>query len=103
MEKLLGSNFRWESKHYFKFKRGPYIIDFVLEESISEEPLVIPGPVVDLFDPALHVRQEVCLAPGEQALLYDVTAGRPQQGEVNLISASSRIEDLTIQIQVFNL
>ncbi|PRA07781.1 MULTISPECIES: hypothetical protein [unclassified Paenibacillus] len=95
-ERLQDSNFRWEAKHYFKIKRGPYIIASVLEESISEAPLVIPGPVVDLFDPDLHVRQEVRLAPGEQALLYDITAGRPQQEKVSLISASSRIEDLTI-------
>ncbi|WP_068619820.1 hypothetical protein [Paenibacillus tuaregi] len=96
LEKMDGSAFRFESKNYFKIKRGPYIIASVLEESVSEAPLVIAGPVVDLFDPALRVRQEVSLAPGEQALLYDVTAGRPHQGEVKLISASSRIEDLTI-------
>lgn len=49
-----------------------------------------------LFDPVLRVHQEVCLTPGEQALLYDIAAGRPQQGEVSLISASSRIDDLSI-------
>lgn len=96
VDKIYGSHESWKSKNYFKIKRGPYIIASVLEESVSEEALVIPGPVVDLFDPVLRVLQEVRLAPGEQALLYDVTAGRPQHGKVKLISASSRIENLTI-------
>ncbi|MFB5676223.1 hypothetical protein [Paenibacillus terreus] len=96
VDKIYGSHKPWKSKNYFKIKRGPYIIASVLEESVSEEALVIPGPVIDLFDPVLRVLQEVRLAPGEQALLYDVTAGRPQHGKVKLISASSRIENLTI-------
>ncbi|WP_127535809.1 hypothetical protein [Paenibacillus illinoisensis] len=86
---------QWEPRPYFKMRRGPYIIVSTLNESVSEEPLVISGPVVDLFDSKLSVLSQVVLKPGEQALLYDVESGRPATGEVSLIAASSRIESLS--------
>ena len=49
---------------------------------------------MDLFDSKLSVLDQVTLSPGKQALLYDVEAGRPLDGKVSLIAASSRIEDL---------
>ena len=87
---------QWESRPFFKIRRGPYIIVSALDESVSEEPLVISGPVVDLFDSKLPVLRQVVLKPGEQALLYDVESGRPAAGEVSLIAASSRIEALSV-------
>ncbi|WJH29556.1 hypothetical protein N6H13_01835 [Paenibacillus sp. CC-CFT742] len=86
---------QWQPRPYFKIRRGPYIIASALNESVCEEFLVIPGPVVDLFDSKLSVLSQVVLKPGEQALLYDVEAGRPTNGEVSLIAASSRIESLS--------
>ncbi|WP_418041615.1 hypothetical protein [Paenibacillus xylanilyticus] len=86
---------QWEPRPYFQIRRGPYIIVSALNESVSEEPLVISGPVVDLFDSKLSVLSQVVLKPGEQALLYDVESGRPATGEVSLIAASSRIESLS--------
>ncbi|MFB9279788.1 hypothetical protein [Cohnella cellulosilytica] len=85
----------WRAKHYFKLRRGPYVIAAAMEESVADEPLEIEGPVVDLFDPALPVKRNVRLAPGKQSLLFDVEAGRPKSGEAAVISASSRIEELT--------
>lgn len=99
---LHGSDLKWEPKHYFKSKRGPYIIASVLEESITDVPLVIPGPVVDMFDPALPIIHEVSLEPGKQSLLYDVETGRPPKGEIALISASSRVESLTLSDKGFS-
>ncbi|MEK3780595.1 hypothetical protein [Paenibacillus sp. FSL R5-0810] len=92
---LSGDDSCWKPKNYYKIRRGPYWVAAVLEESISSDPLVIRGPVVDVFDPQLGVLTEVRLDPGQQALLYDVEAGRPPEGEVAVISASSRVEDLT--------
>jgi hypothetical protein len=83
---------RWQPKHVFRLRRGPYHIAAVLDESVSDEPLVIQGPVVDLFEPELPVKQEVRISPGEQALLYDLERERPSGGEVRLIAASSRID-----------
>ncbi|MFC4600963.1 hypothetical protein [Cohnella hongkongensis] len=91
----------WRSKHYFKMKRGPYVIAAVMEESVADEPLDIEGPVVDLFDPKLPVKPKVRLMPGEQTLLFDVEAGRPAADEAAVISASSRIEELSSQAYGF--
>ncbi|WP_098744563.1 hypothetical protein [Paenibacillus sp. EZ-K15] len=94
LEALHGTERPLNSKHYFKLKRGPYLIASVLEESITEEPLNISGPIVNLFDSKLSILDQVTLSPGQQALLYDVEAGRPSDGKVSVIAASSRIEDL---------
>ncbi|MGF9696170.1 hypothetical protein [Paenibacillus sp. MABNR03] len=86
---------QWVSRSYFKIKRGPYIIAAALDELVSDEPLSIPGPVVDLFDAKLAVLNQVVMKPGEQALLYDIESGRPAAGGISLIAASSRIEALS--------
>lgn len=94
MELLGAPDCTWQPKHYFRLRRGPYVIAAVLDESVADKRLEIQGPVVDLFDPALSVLREVRLAPGEQAFLYDVERGRPAEGEIACIAASSRIESL---------
>jgi hypothetical protein len=95
METLHGPGLQWKSKPYFKIRRGPYLIVSILDESVSEEQVVISGPMVNLFDSKLSVLSLVALKPGEQALLYDIEAGRPTDGEVSVIAASSRIEGLS--------
>ncbi|MEX3616870.1 hypothetical protein [Paenibacillus glucanolyticus] len=95
LQTLHGPDLQWHPKPYFKIKRGPYIIASALDESVNDERLVIPGPVVDLFDSKLPVLRQVALNAGEQALLYDVEAGRPPVGEVSVMAASSRIEGLS--------
>lgn len=85
---------RWRTKSHFMTRRGPYIAAAALDETDDDRPLAIPGPVVDLFDPALAVRPEARVAPGEQALLFDVEAGRPPEGELALLSAASRVENV---------
>ncbi|MDF2715268.1 MAG: hypothetical protein K0R28_2193, partial [Paenibacillus sp.] len=84
----------WRPKQEFLLRRGPYIIAAVLDESIADSDVTIPGPVVDLFEPLLTVRMEKRLAPGEQAFLFDLERGRPSDGTVQCIAASSRIEAL---------
>lgn len=91
---LRGNDADWKPKHYYKLQRGPYVIASVLEESVSRKPLVIPGPLVDLFDPKLRVLEQAILEPGRQGLHFDVTAGRPSDHQVAVIAASSRIEEL---------
>lgn len=101
MEALGDPALSWRAKPHFKIKRGPYVIAAMMEESVADEPLVIDGPVVDLFDPSLPVKREVRLMPGEQTLLFDVEAGRPAADEAAVISASSRIEELDSQANGF--
>ncbi|MEV5025152.1 hypothetical protein [Paenibacillus sp. LPE1-1-1.1] len=96
IEALGDPDFQLRPKHYFQLRRGPYIIAAVLDESIAETPLTIPGPVVDLFDPALAVRHEAIIGTGEQAFLFDLKIGRPVDDTVECIAASSRIEALAL-------
>ncbi|MGJ7032918.1 hypothetical protein [Niabella hirudinis] len=63
-----------EKKNHFLLKRGPYIIAAVLDENADHQPLIINGPVVDLFDPRLPVLAHKEVLPGQQAFLYDLEA-----------------------------
>ncbi|UVI27584.1 hypothetical protein [Paenibacillus spongiae] len=101
LDQLGDPDYRWLPKHYFQMRRGPYLVASVLTESISDAPLTVPGPVIDLFDPSLSILQEIRLQPGEQAFLYDVEKGRPSADEVACIAASSRIESLTVNGEGF--
>jgi hypothetical protein len=84
----------WRPKQDFLLRRGPYIIAAALDESVGDSGITIPGPAVDLFEPLLKVRTETRLAPGEQAFLFDLVRGRPEDGKVSCIAASSRIGEL---------
>lgn len=78
-------------KNSFQLQRGPYIIASVLDEHESTEPLKIKGPVIDLFDPALPVKDVKEVVPGKQAFLYDlkaVTSNTPR-----ILAAASRAYD----------
>lgn len=63
-----------EMKNHFYLRRGPYGIASVMDESVSSDPLRLPGPVIDLFDPRLPILQEKILEPGQQAYLYHLDA-----------------------------
>ena len=81
------------TQHYLKLRRGPYVIASVLEESISEAPLVLEGAFVDLLDARLPCAAQVSLQPGERALLYDLGWLRGQNVEAHVVAAAARIRD----------
>lgn len=87
-----GSLAEWEPLNYFQLQRGPYVIASVLTESSSDQPLTLQGSYVDVLEAGLPVKEQVIVAPGQQALLYDLNY-RGQEEE-RIIAASSRIEDL---------
>ena len=60
-------------KNSLYLERGPYDIVSVLDENADSKPLIIKGPVIDLFDPQLPVLAEKIINPGEQALLYNLS------------------------------
>lgn len=75
-------------KNYYYLERGPYDIVAVLDESTSQEPLQINGPVIDLFDPELPVLQVKTVNPGEQSFLYDLNRIQNKKQPQVLCSAS---------------
>lgn len=75
-------------KNSLYLERGPYDIVSVMDESVSNEPYIINGPVIDLFDPQLPVLSKKIIAPGEQALLYNLSRVKDKSRPQVLASAS---------------
>jgi hypothetical protein len=80
-------------KNYLYLERGPYTIASVLDESVSNEPLTIKGPVIDLFDPNLPVLAEKIVRPGEQTYLYALSRIRDRHRPRVLCAASRTYEE----------
>ena len=77
-------------RHCLTLDRGPYRIVAVLDEGDSPEPYVAEGCFIDLYDPALPVYGRVEVAPGSQALYYDVRkAGKAPK----ILAAGGRSSD----------
>ncbi len=77
-------------RNHFLLRRGPYVIAATLNESVSEESLVLKGKFLDLLEADLPIKSEVAVAPGTQAWLLDlakVTAPAPA-----LLAGAGRIE-----------
>ena len=87
-----GGGVKLITKNNFYLERGPYDIASVLEESVSDSPLVINGPVIDLFDPTLPVLTKKIVAPGTQTFLYDVKRVKDKQTP-QVLCAASRVTD----------
>ena len=77
----------WQETNYLLLRRGPYVVAAGLDESVPGAVKTLRGRFVDLFDAALSVRGEVCLAPGSRHLLYDLDAAGEVQGPTVLASA----------------
>ena len=75
-------------KNSLLLTRGPYIIAAAMDENEHKEPLMIKGPVIDLFDPLLPVLSQKEIIPGQQGFLYDVSKIKP--GKPTILAAASR-------------
>jgi len=67
-----------------------------MDESINQDPVVIKGPVIDLFDPQLPVLKTATISSGQQGLLYNLARvtnkSRPQ-----VLASASRIYNETVK------
>lgn len=83
----------YEQKNNFVLHRDPYLIASVMDESpVSNEPLVLKGRFVDLFDPSLPIVNEKLVRPGEQAFLYDLDKVSDDV-QVKVLASASRQYD----------
>lgn len=79
-------------KNNFYLERGPYDLVSVLDESVSDDPYVVKGMLIDLFDPTLPILTEKKVYPGEQAYLYNIgRVSNPEKPRV--LAAAARIYD----------
>ena len=83
-------------KNFFHVQRGPYDIISVMDESVSKEPFTLNGPVIDLFDPQLPVLAKKTVAPGHQALLYNLNTVKNKK-QPQVLASASRVYDETVK------
>ncbi|WP_346238736.1 hypothetical protein ABDK00_004790 [Niabella insulamsoli] len=81
-------------KNNLVLRRGPYIVAAVLDEHEDKRPLIINGPVIDLFDPRLPVLKRCEIRPGTQAFLYDLSNLTSDQPRT--LASAARIYNETI-------
>ena len=92
--KTLGEELK--TQNYLEIRRGPYVIVSVLDESTSDDPLVLRGRFIDLFDPDLPFVTERVLKPGERTLLYDLDWLRGQGIVAKVVAAGARVENESV-------
>jgi hypothetical protein len=82
-------------RNYFLLRRGPYLIAATMNESVSEESLVLNGRFVNLLEAELPVETKISIAPGTQGWYLDldkVTAKAPA-----VLASAGRVEDWKVE------
>lgn len=70
-EKANAGTLQFKNNYYLE--RGFYDLVAVLDEGvISNDPYIVKGKLIDLFDPELPILNEKAVRPGEQAFLIDI-------------------------------
>ena len=86
----------YEQKNAFVLHRDPYLVASVMDESpVSDEPLVLKGRFIDLFDATLPIIVEKVVRPGEQAFLYDLDKVGDKSCPKVLAAASRQYDEAT--------
>jgi hypothetical protein len=80
-----------DTQHYLRLRRGPFVMVSVLDESMSDEPFVLDGRFIDIFDPHLPFTTVRSLAPNERTLLYDLDWAQSQGIKAKVVAAATRI------------
>lgn len=62
-----------EFKNNFYLSRGIYELVSVLDESVSNDPYILKGHFIDLFNPELPLLNEKIVNPGQQAFLLNLS------------------------------
>ncbi|WP_108821367.1 hypothetical protein [Dysgonomonas sp. Marseille-P4361] len=88
--KAKGGKLRFKNNFYLQ--RGVYDLVAVLDESVSNEPYLIEGTLIDLFDPKLPIYKSKNILPGEQALFVNIDRVENKQ-KPQVLAAASRIYD----------
>jgi len=71
---------KWKEANHLLLRRGKFLIAAGLDESVEQEPLVIPSRLINLFEPDLRVHEQVKISPGSRYFLLDLgrfVGGKP--------------------------
>ena len=93
--KVIGQAYgKLEMKNHFYLERGSYVMASVLDEgAVSNEPLVLKGSYIDLFDPTLPVLKQKEVQPGQQAFLFDISTVKDKKNPQVLAAASRQYDE----------
>ncbi len=90
-EKANAGNLQFKNNFYLE--RGYYDLVSVLDEGmVSNEPYVVKGRLIDLFDPELPVLSEKVVNPGEQSFLIDIDRVADQD-KPQVLCGAARVYD----------
>lgn len=89
------------TKNSYYLERGSYIIAAVLDESVSNNPMILSGLFIDLFDKDLPVLTKKEIQPGEQAYLYNIKTLK-EKNKPKVLCGASRIYEENIQKKSFS-
>lgn len=90
-EKANAGNLQFKNNFYLE--RGYYDLVSVLDEGmISNDPYIIKGRLIDLFDPELPVLSEKVITPGEQAYLVNIDRVK-DQSKPQVLCGAARVYD----------
>ena len=85
---------RLEMKNHFYLERGSYVMASVLDEgTISNQPLVLKGSYIDLFDPTLPTLKQKEVQLGQQAFLFDINTVKDKKKPQVLAAASRQYDE----------
>lgn len=80
-------------KNYLSIIRDPYIIAAVMDESISNEPLIFKGLFADMYSPKFDIITNKTVQAGESTLLLDFEKIKDEK--LCVVGTSVRIDSLT--------
>lgn len=80
-------------KNYLSIERGNYIIAAVMDESVSDEPLVFEGDFVDMFTPDFALTTKKILRENDKCMLLDLDKIKDEN--LCVLGTSVRIFDLS--------
>lgn len=75
-----------QTQNYLRLRRGPYVIAATFAETANAGAQVLQGDFIDVWDERLPHLTQVAIAPGEQALLYDLS--KIDSTQAHVVSAS---------------
>ncbi len=82
----------WKEVSSLVLRRGPYVVASGLDESVPfEQPYILRGRYVNLFDSELPVLTTVTVTPGSRMLLFDLD--KAKSGGAKVVAAACRVHD----------
>ncbi|OMF23499.1 hypothetical protein BK133_24225 [Paenibacillus sp. FSL H8-0548] len=90
---IRGETIDYKESSTLHIKRGPYVITHVLDETETEQSVILEGLYIDLFEASLPIRRSVEIKSGEDSLLFDLNYSNQELEETSILVSSSRIRD----------